>query len=65
MIVRICVFLLLSATLFAQDGPFFGPAPNREAPPANVSYERLRDANKDRRTGSPTRAGSRVSATAC
>jgi alcohol dehydrogenase (cytochrome c) len=47
MIVRTCVFLLLSATLVAQDVPFFGPPPNKEAPPANVTFERIRDANKE------------------
>ncbi len=47
MIFRIGVFLLLSATLLAQDAPFFGPPPNREAPAPNVTPERLRDANKE------------------
>jgi alcohol dehydrogenase (cytochrome c) len=40
-------FLLLSATLVAQDAPFFGPPPNKEAAPANVTYERIRDASKE------------------
>ncbi|HKH73626.1 MAG TPA: PQQ-binding-like beta-propeller repeat protein, partial [Vicinamibacterales bacterium] len=39
--------VLLSATLVAQDVPFFGPPPNREAPATNVTPERLRDANKE------------------
>jgi alcohol dehydrogenase (cytochrome c) len=39
--------VLLSATLVAQDVPFFGPPPNREAPAPNVTPERLRDANKE------------------
>jgi len=39
--------LVLSATLVAQDAPFFGPPPNREAPAPNVTPERLRDANKE------------------
>jgi alcohol dehydrogenase (cytochrome c) len=47
MVTRIAAFLLLSATLLAQDAPFFGPPPNKEAPPPNVSYERLRDASKE------------------
>jgi alcohol dehydrogenase (cytochrome c) len=47
MIIRIGVFLLLSATLLAQDAPFFGPPPNREAPAPNVTPERLRDSNKE------------------
>jgi alcohol dehydrogenase (cytochrome c) len=51
MIVRACVFLLfpvalLAQTLLAQDIPF-GPAPNREAPAPNVSFERLRNADKE------------------
>jgi alcohol dehydrogenase (cytochrome c) len=47
MIARTCVFLLLSATLVAQDGPVFGPPPNREAAAADVTYERIRDAAKE------------------
>jgi alcohol dehydrogenase (cytochrome c) len=47
MMIRLCVFLLLSVTLVAQDAPFFGPPPNKEAPPANVTPERLRDASKE------------------
>jgi alcohol dehydrogenase (cytochrome c) len=47
MITRIACVLLLSATLAAQDGPFFGPPPNREAPAPNVTPERLRDASKE------------------
>ena len=58
MTVRACVLLLLPVallaqtllpqtlvpqTLLAQDIPF-GPAPNREAPAPNVSFERLRNA---------------------
>jgi len=45
----ICVLalLMLSATLVAQDAPFFGPPPNKEAPAPNVTPERLRDANKE------------------
>ncbi len=39
--------VLLSATLVAQDVPFFGPPPNKEAPAPNVTPERLRDANKE------------------
>jgi alcohol dehydrogenase (cytochrome c) len=39
--------VLLSATLVAQDAPFFGPPPNKEAPAPNVTPERLRDANKE------------------
>ena len=38
---------LLSVTLVAQDVPFFGPPPNKEAPAPNVTPERLRDANKE------------------
>ena len=45
-----CVFLLLwvtlAQTLLAQDNPF-GPAPNREAPAPNVSFERIRNASKE------------------
>ena len=40
-------FLLLSATLVAQDAPFFGPPPNKEAPAPNVTPERLRDSSKE------------------
>jgi len=47
MIARVCAFLLLSATLVAQDAPFFGPPPNKEAPAPNVTPERLRDASKE------------------
>jgi alcohol dehydrogenase (cytochrome c) len=47
MLIRIGAFLLLSATLLAQDGPFFGPPPNREAPAPNVTPERLRDSSKE------------------
>ena len=47
MIVRTCVFLLLSATLLAQEGPFGPPVPKGEVPPRNVSFERIRDANKE------------------
>jgi glucose dehydrogenase len=47
MLVRICLFLLLSATLLAQDAPFFGPPPNKEAPAPNVTPERLRDSSKE------------------
>jgi glucose dehydrogenase len=47
MIARVCAFLLLSATLFAQDAPFFGPPPNKEAPAPNVTPERLRDSSKE------------------
>ena len=47
MIVRICVFLLLSATLLAQEGPFGPPVPKGEVPSRNVSFERIRDANKE------------------
>jgi len=39
--------LMLSASLVAQDAPFFGPPPNKEAPAPNVTPERLRDANKE------------------
>ena len=39
--------VLLSVTLVAQDAPFFGPPPNKEAPAPNVTSERLRDANKE------------------
>jgi alcohol dehydrogenase (cytochrome c) len=46
MIARICAFLLLSVALLAQDNPF-GPPPNREAPAPSVSFERIRDANKE------------------
>jgi alcohol dehydrogenase (cytochrome c) len=47
MLIRVGAFLLLSATLLAQDAPFFGPPPNREAPAPNVTPERLRDASKE------------------
>ena len=47
MIVRTCVFLLLSATLLAQEGPFGPPVPKGEVPSRNVSFERIRDANKE------------------
>jgi alcohol dehydrogenase (cytochrome c) len=40
-------FLMLSATLVAQDAPFFGPPPNKEAPAPNVTPERLRDSSKE------------------
>ena len=39
--------MLLSATLVAQDAPFFGPPPNKEAPAPNVTPERLRDSSKE------------------
>jgi alcohol dehydrogenase (cytochrome c) len=47
MFIRICAFLLLSITLVAQDAPFFGPPPNKEAPAPNVTPERLRDSSKE------------------
>src|SRR5262245_13248905 len=47
MMMSIAAFLLLSATLLAQDAPFFGPPPNKEAPPPNVTFERLKDASKE------------------
>src|SRR6185503_19640429 len=44
---RSVALVLFSTTLIAQDGPFGGPPPNREAPAPNVSYERIRDASKE------------------
>src|SRR5262245_31202145 len=46
--IRVCLFLLLSATLLAQEPPPFalGP-PNGEVPAPNVTFERLVNANKE------------------
>ncbi len=48
MTVRVCVFLLLSAALVAQEPPPFGaPPPNREVPAPNVSFDRIQQSNKE------------------
>jgi alcohol dehydrogenase (cytochrome c) len=47
MTVRALVFLLLSATLVAQEPSPFGPPPNREAPAPNLSFDRIRLAGKE------------------
>jgi alcohol dehydrogenase (cytochrome c) len=48
MILRVCLVLLLSATVIGQEPPpFGGPPPNREAPAPNVSFERIVNANKE------------------
>ena len=67
MIVRIAVFLLLSASLLAQEGPFFGPpVPNGEVP----ARERLARAPPRREQGAAELADllgriCRASGTAC
>jgi alcohol dehydrogenase (cytochrome c) len=46
MILRTALFLVLSATLAAQEPPpFGGPPPNSEAPAPNVTFDRLLRAN--------------------
>ena len=48
MTVRVCVFLLLSAALVAQEPPPFGaPPPNREVPAPNVSFDRIQQSSKE------------------
>jgi alcohol dehydrogenase (cytochrome c) len=47
MTLRVFVFILLSATLLAQEPSPFGPPPNREAPAPNVSFERIEHASKE------------------
>jgi alcohol dehydrogenase (cytochrome c) len=48
MTVRVCVFLLLSAALGAQEPPPFGaPPPNREVPAPNVSFDRIQQSAKE------------------
>ena len=47
MTVRVLVFLLLSATMLAQEPSLFGPPPNKEAPAPSVSFERIQQANKE------------------
>jgi alcohol dehydrogenase (cytochrome c) len=48
MIVRVCVFLLFSAALVAQEPPPFGaPPPNREVPAPNVSFDRIQQSSKE------------------
>ena len=45
---RACVYLLMSAVLVAQEPPPFGaPPPNREVPAPNVSFDRIRQSNKE------------------
>ena len=46
MTVRICVFVLLSATLVAQESPF-GPPPNTAAPAVNVPFDRILNASRE------------------
>ena len=48
MTLRVLMFLVLSATLCAQEPPPFGaPPPNREVPPPNVTFDRLLQANRE------------------
>jgi alcohol dehydrogenase (cytochrome c) len=47
MTVRALVFILLSATVLAQEPSPFGPPPNKEAPAPNLSFERIRQASKE------------------
>jgi alcohol dehydrogenase (cytochrome c) len=47
MTVRVLVFILLSATVLAQEPSPFGPPPNKEAPAPNLSFERIRQASKE------------------
>jgi len=47
MIARICVFVLLSATLLAQEPPPFAPPPNGEVPAPNVTFERILQSTKE------------------
>ena len=47
MTLRACVFVLMSATLLAQEPPPFAPPPNREVAAPNVSFERLLQSNKE------------------
>jgi alcohol dehydrogenase (cytochrome c) len=48
MTARICLFLLLAATVSAQEPPpFAAPPPNREAPAPNVTFERLLQSSKE------------------
>jgi len=48
MIVRVCVFLLFSAALVAQEpSPFGAPPPNREVPAPNVSFDRIQQSSKE------------------
>jgi alcohol dehydrogenase (cytochrome c) len=48
MTVRTCLFLLLAATVSAQEPPpFAAPPPNREAPAPNVTVERLQQSDKE------------------
>ena len=46
MVVRTSVFLLLSAAVVAQE-PFNFAPPRREAPPPNLSFERILQANRE------------------
>ena len=46
--IRVCLFLLLSATLLAQEPPPFGLAPpNGQVPAPNVTFERIVNASKE------------------
>ena len=47
MTLRTCVFVLMSATLLAQEPPPFAPPPNREVAAPNVSFDRLLQSNKE------------------
>ena len=48
MTLRVCVYLVLSAVLVAQEPPPFGaPPPNREVPAPNVSFDRIQQSNKE------------------
>ncbi|HEY1306766.1 MAG TPA: PQQ-dependent dehydrogenase, methanol/ethanol family [Vicinamibacterales bacterium] len=47
MIARVCVFLLLSATLLAQEPPPFAPPPNGEVAAPNVTFERILQSTKE------------------
>src|SRR5262245_17694286 len=47
MTLRACVFVVLSATVLAQEPPPFAPPPNREVSAPNVTFDRLLQSNKE------------------
>jgi len=47
MIARVCVFVLLSATLLAQEPPPFAPPPNGEVPAPNVTFDRILQSTRE------------------